>query len=247
VTAPAVDSAPNRPAGGERAPRPVALPGVVNSALFWPFWCGVRLGARLLLRMRIENPPRLTGAFVLAANHASYLDPLLLGSALPRRVIYLMTEVVWRSPLMGWFYRWNHTIPVAPRGGNRDALRTARSVLQQGRVIGIFPEGGLSRDGGLMLGSPGAVSLVLNEEVPIVPVGILGADRVLPVGCVLPRLHKVVIRFGEPILPAELAALAANDRKQRLQAATTLIMARIAELTGRVPREREIATAPPPR
>lgn len=247
MTAPAADSAPNRPNGGERAPHHVVLPGPINTAMFWPFWCGVRLGGRLFLRMRIENAPRLQGAYVIAANHGSYLDPVLLGSALRRRVIFLMTEVVWRSPLMGWFYRWSHTIPVATRGGNRDALRTARGVLQQGRVIGIFPEGGLSRDGGLMLGSPGAVSLVLNEEVPIVPVGILGADRVLPVGAVVPRPHKVVIRFGQPILPAELAALAVNDRKQRLQAATTLIMARIAELTGRTPREREIAAPAPAR
>ena len=161
--------------GADRGQSLAAPPSLLNSATFWPFWLGVNVFGKLFFRVRVENRPKLEGGYVLAANHASYLDPLLLGSASRRRVTFLMTELVWRSPTMGWFYRWNRTIPLAARGGNRDAMRAARSVLQQGRVIGIFPEGGLSRDGRLMLGSPGAVSLVLNEEVPIVPVGICGA------------------------------------------------------------------------
>lgn len=226
---------------GARADALAAPPGLLNSAAFWPFWWGCRMGMRVLFRARIENPPRLDGGYVIAANHASFLDPVFLGSASTRRVTFMMTEVVWRSPAMHWFYRWNKTIPVAARGGNRDALRAARAVLQQGRVLGIFPEGGISRDGDLLLGSPGAVSLVLNEMVPIVPAGILGASRVLPIGHGLPRLHKVVIRFGAPIMPDELAALAPNDRKQRLQRATTLIMKRIGELVGKEPREHQLA------
>jgi len=230
-----------------RSARLAAPPGLLNSIAFWPFkWC-LGLGMHLWFRLRVENRPRLEGAYVLAANHSSFLDPLLLGCSAPRRVTYMMTEVIWRSPVFGWFYRWNRTIPVAARGGNRDALRAARSVLQQGRVLGIFPEGGLSRDGGLLLGSPGAVSLVLNEAVPIVPVGILGAHLAFPVGAMWPRPHRVTVRFGRPIQPAELAALSPNDRKSRLQAATTLIMERIAELTGQSPREQELERARAPR
>lgn len=229
--------------GADRGQSLAAPPSLLNSATFWPFWLGVNVFGKLFFRVRVENRPKLEGGYVLAANHASYLDPLLLGSASRRRVTFLMTELVWRSPTMGWFYRWNRTIPLAARGGNRDAMRAARSVLQQGRVIGIFPEGGLSRDGRLMLGSPGAVSLVLNEEVPIVPVGICGAGDALPVDAGLPRPRRITIRFGEPIAPAELAALSANDRRHRLQAATTLIMARIAALTGQEPREHEVERA----
>ena len=113
-------------------------------------------------------------------------------------------------------------------------------MLRQQRLVGIFPEGGLTRDGGLLLGSPGAVSLVLNEGLPIVPVGIVGAAAALPLGAALPRLHPVTIRFGEPIMPAQLEALSQGDRKARLQAATAYIMARIGELTGQLPREREL-------
>jgi 1-acyl-sn-glycerol-3-phosphate acyltransferase len=232
------------PSGADRGRQLARLPGPLNSATYWPVWAMIRVGLRVGFRLQIEGRPPRTGACVLAANHSSFLDPIALGGACSRRITYLMNEVVWRSPWMGWFYRWSRTIPLAARGGNRDALRAARTVLQQGRVIGIFPEGGISRDGGLLLGSPGAVSLVLNESVPIVPVGILGAERALPIGSVLPRPHRIRIRFGQPILPAELEALAPNDRKARLQAATTLIMARIAALTEQSPREREIAAAP---
>ncbi len=215
--------------------------GQWNRATFWPFWAVAGLLLRLLFRLRVENRPKLAGGYVVAANHASFLDPLLLGVSSRRRVTFLMTEVVYRSPTMGWFYRWNQAIPLSTRGGNRDAMRAARSVLRQGRVIGIFPEGGVTRDGGLLLGNPGAVSLVLNEGVPIVPVGILGAGDAMPLGAGLPRLRKITIRFGEPILPSDLAGGDGADRKARLQAATATIMARIAALTGQTPREVELS------
>ena len=215
-------------------------PGVLSNVLFWPFWWCVRVGMRLWFRLSIEGSPPETGAYVLAANHVSLIDPIVLGASVRRRIVYLMTEVVWRSPRFGWFYRWNRTIPVAVRGGNREALRVARAVLQQRRVVGIFPEGGLSRDGLPMLGSPGAVSLVLNEGIPIVPVAIIGAERVLPLGCVLPRPRRITVRFGEPILPAELDGLG-KARRGRLQAATRLIMQRIASLAGHQSRESVLA------
>ena len=109
-------------------------------------------------------------------------------------------------------------------------------MLKQQRVVGIFPEGGLSRDGMLMLGSPGAVSLVLNEKLPIVPVGIVGAAEALPSGVSWPRPRKLVVRYGEPITSAELDALG-GGRRERLQNATRLIMQRIAALTGQEARE----------
>ena len=215
-------------------------PGLLSSLAFWPFYACLWCMVRIWFRLRVENRPRMKGAYVLVANHASFLDPALLGLALPRRVVFMMTEVHWRSPLLGWFYRWNRAIPLSARGGNRVPLRAARDVLRQGRLLGIFPEGGLSRDGELLLGSPGAVSLVLGESVPIVPVGIIGADRAMPVGAAFPLPRKVVVRFGEPIEPEELMQLMPDDRKKRLQAATEVIMQRIAALTDQVPREQQI-------
>ncbi len=198
---------------------------------------------RLWFRMRIEGPTPPKGPYVLAANHRSFVDPLVLGAATNARIVYLMTEVVWRARGLNWFYRWNRAVPVSARGGNRDALRAARIVLQQGRVLGIFPEGGLSRDGLPMLGSPGAVSLVMQEQVPIVPVGIVGAFEAMPPGATWPRPRPITIRFGQPILPAELELQGVGDRRIRLRAATALIMQRIAALTGQTSREDELAFA----
>lgn len=212
-----------------------------NDWLFVAFWLTFGTLMRVWFRLRVEGTLPPTGACVVAANHASFVDPLVLGAAARRRIVYLMTEVLWRSPGLGWFYRWNRTIPVGLRGANRDALRAARAVLQQGRVLGVFPEGGLSRDGLPMLGSPGAVALVLQENVPIVPVGIVGAHAAMPAGAAWPRPRRITVRFGAPILPAELDALGGGDRRARLREATALIMRRIAALTGNTSREDELA------
>ncbi|GAB4157012.1 MAG: lysophospholipid acyltransferase family protein [Planctomycetota bacterium] len=204
---------------------------------------GVRLALRVLFllafRLRVEGDPPESGPCVLAPNHGSFLDPLLLGVAARRRVVFLMTEILFRSPWLRWFYRWARVIPVAARGANRDALRRARETLRRGQAIGIFPEGGLSRDGGFLLGNPGAVALVLQEGAPIVPVGILGSREAMPAGRLFPRFSKIIVRFGEPILPSDIERLGAG-RKQRLAAATRLIMDRIAELTGGESREAEL-------
>lgn len=217
-----------------------AGPGLCNRAAFWPFWLVTRLLLRLCVRLRVEGDVPREGPVVLAANHTSFLDPLLLGAASRRRIVYLMTEVVWRSPRLHWFYRWNQAIPLSARGANRQALRTARAVLEQQRVVGIFPEGGLSRDGLPLLGSPGAVSLVLGEGAPIVPVAIVGAAEVLPFGARWPRLRRVTIRFGAPITASELQAGGGADRRLRLQAATERIMTAIAQLSGQESREAEL-------
>lgn len=217
-----------------------APPGWLSNALYWPFWVCCRLFLHTWFRVRIVGAPPDHGAYVLAANHTSFVDPIVLGAAVRRRVIFLMTEVVWRSRTMGWFYRWTRTIPLTVRSGNREALRAARAVLQQGRVVGIFPEGGISRDGLPLLGSPGAVSLVLNENVPIVPVGITGAAAALPPGAIWPRPRRITLTFGEPILPAHLDAIGGGERRARLQAATRLMMDRIAALNGHRSREAEL-------
>lgn len=224
-------------------PLPVALakpPGALDDAAFHTFRTTVGGLLRWWLRLRVEGPVPL-GPCVLVANHTSFLDPMLIGAAQPRRIVYLMTEVVWRSPALGWFYRWNRAVPLRPRGGNRDALRAAREVLSQGRIVGVFPEGGLSRDGRLMLGSPGAVSLALQAGVPIVPAGIEGAGAALPPGRALPRRARVVVRFGEPLSPADLERLGGADRRLRLRLATTAVMRKIAALSGQVAREDQLA------
>jgi 1-acyl-sn-glycerol-3-phosphate acyltransferase len=218
------------------AARPATL---ANRIAYEAFWWSVAPLLRVTFRMRIENPPRIDGPFVIAGNHASYLDPVLLGAASRRRITYLMTAVVYRSARAGWFYRFARAIPLEVGGGNRAALRAARETLRRGEVIGIFPEGGLSRDGRLVLGNPGAVSLVLGEQVPVVPVGILGAYESLPPhGSLRPR--SVTIRFGDPI-PHDRLVPDDVSKRERFQLATRRIMDEIATLTGQSSREEWLA------
>ena len=202
--------------------------GFFNRLLFRFLWLTVGIGCRLWFRIRVVGRPTLKGGYVIAVNHSSFLDPILLSSVCWRRITFMMTVIVFRSPWLGWFYRSQRAIPLEVRGGNRDALRAARAVLARGEVLGIFPEGGISRDGELMLGSPGAVSLGLSGGVPIVPVAILGAHDAFPPGAGFPRFRRVTIVFGEPIDP-EAIGVGAN-RRERLAIATEQIMAKIAAL-----------------
>lgn len=184
---------------------------------------------------------------MLVANHSSFIDPLLLGAGLRRRLIFMMTDVYYRSPRTRWFYRFFSAIPVAVRGGNREALRAARQTLDRGKVLMVFPEGGLSRDGLPFLGSPGAVALVLAKDVPVVPAAIVGAFDALPVHRTLPRPRRITVRFGDPI-PAAVLADPNASRKERLTQATDRIMRAIAELHGVQAREDELRALrrPPP-
>lgn len=235
----APDSAPTPPGREAQAVRAADRPhGRLDDLVFGVFRLLVLAVLKLLFRLRVENRPELTGGYVLVANHTSYLDPILLGAANPRRIVFLMTVLHFRSRWLGWFYRWNRAIPLALRGGNREGLRVARNELERGGVLGIFPEGGLSRDGGLLLGNPGAVSLVATTDVPVVPCWIDGADRALPLEGGL-RPTKIVVRFGAPISHEELVGGAGPgaDRRARLKAATRTIMDRIAALGGVESRE----------
>lgn len=194
---------------------------------------------RRALSLQVEGPEPPEGGCVLVANHSSFLDPLMLGLSMGRRrITFMMTEVVYRSPSLRWFYRLNRVIPLSVHGANRGALRAARAVLQRGEMLGIFPEGGISRDGRLLLGNPGAVSLVLSESVPVVPIGIRGAYEALPNHRGF-RRHPVRICRGDAIDHDSLIG-AATHRKQRLQLATRRIMDEIAGQLGQVSREAQL-------
>jgi 1-acyl-sn-glycerol-3-phosphate acyltransferase len=214
-------------------------PGFWNRATYVFLRTGVRLVLRSYFRMRVVTPPRLAGGFVLVANHSSFLDPLVLGVASPVRVTFLMNTQSYRNPWLRWFYRLNRAIPVDPLGGNREALRAAHAALEAGEVVGVFPEGGISRDGFLLLGNPGAVALVLAKEVAVVPVGLVGVREALPYGASWPRRSRIEVRFGTPIPASEL--MVGEDRKARLAQATLRIMRDIARLTGDVAREDALA------
>jgi 1-acyl-sn-glycerol-3-phosphate acyltransferase len=150
-----------------------------------------------------EHVPARGGA-VVAANHPSYLDPILLSLQVRRPIRFMTWEGLFRVPLLGALLRGFGAFPVNTRPGHgREAYGRARAMVEAGQVVGIFPEGRRSR-AGWMEGSlrEGAARLSLETGAPLVPATITGAFRAWPYFRALPRPARVRVRFHPPIDPA---------------------------------------------
>lgn len=169
--------------------------------LFWCLWVLAGGLLRVYFRLSVVNPPRLAGAYVLAANHGSLLDGVVLQAAVPRRVSYLLTVAFYRLRWLRWFFRWIRAIPIHDAGGNKNALQEATRRLREGGVVGIFPEGGVSRSGALARAKPGVAILAEGAQSPVVPARIVGAFEAMPRGSWFPKPRKITIRFGAPLPP----------------------------------------------
>ncbi|HEX8347037.1 MAG TPA: lysophospholipid acyltransferase family protein, partial [Actinoplanes sp.] len=189
----------------------------------------------------LEHVPT-TGGAVLAGNHLSVSDEVFLGAVVPRHIAFwakaeYFTGTGPKGRLIRFLVEGHGAIRVE-RGGGRAALTAfdgAIPVLKAGDLVAVYPEGTRSPDGRLYRGRTGAARLALAAGVPIIPVGVLGTDRVQPIGAPLPRLGsgEVVIRFGKPIETAGRA-----DDRASLRALTDELMVEIQKLTGQeyVPR-----------
>jgi 1-acyl-sn-glycerol-3-phosphate acyltransferase len=152
-----------------------------------------------------ENVPR-TGPAIFAANHLSAVDSFLIPILAPRLVPFIAKAEYYELPgLDGYLVRKAltalGTVPV-PRGEFRAAqaaLDSALAVLKDGKAFGIHPEGSRSRDGRLYRGRVGVAWLALASGAPVVPVGLVGTEKMMPVGGWLPRRVPVTLRFGKPM------------------------------------------------
>jgi 1-acyl-sn-glycerol-3-phosphate acyltransferase len=183
-----------------------------------------------------ENVP-LEGPLVLASNHLSFIDSIVIPLAAPRRVAYLAkAEYFTGSGFSGWVTRTLFTalgaLPVEreTQRAAQAALDTALGVLQQGIAFGLYPEGTRSKDGRLARGKTGVAWLVLTADCPVVPVAVAGTDRAQPVGARWPRPHRISITFGEPLTFPEQRGQAGRNQARRV--VTDRIMEAIAELSG---------------
>jgi len=152
--------------------------------------------------LRVEGLERLpaSGPYLVAANHHNYLDGVVLAAALPEPIGFLVMPRVWRAtPLHPWLHRRLGSIPLEVERPDVGALRRALRALEDGRVVGIFPEGPFSVCGRLERGLPGVGLLAARAGVPVVPAGINGTYQAL-VGRrgYIPRRHPLILRFGAP-------------------------------------------------
>lgn len=141
------------------------------------------------------------GPFIVAANHANYLDGVVLATALPRKISFLVMPRVYRAtPLHPYFHDHVGSIPVSLARPDPGAIRRALRVLEQGGVIGIFPEGPFSRHGRLVRGQPGVALVALRSGVPVVPAAISGTFHALAARrFFVPRRVPLGVRFGKPL------------------------------------------------
>ncbi len=153
----------------------------------------------------LDNIPA-TGGVLLASNHLSFFDSVVIPSLVPRKVVFLAKDDYFTgSGVKGTATRmWFEGIGMLPvdRDDTKAAIRsldTALEVLGRGEAFGIYPEGTRSRDGRIYRGRTGVAHLALTAGVPVVPVGLTGTEKLQPVGSRLPRLAKVRVEFGEPI------------------------------------------------
>lgn len=195
--------------------------------------------ARVVYRPRIEgreNVPR-TGAVIFASNHLSFIDSIAIPVAAPRPVHFLAKSSYFEGTgLKGWlsktFFESIGAIPVRRGAGQAalDALDLQRQLLDDGLAVALYPEGTRSTDGRLYKGRTGVAFLALQTGAPVVPVGLIGTDKVMPVGAKLPTLkERITVRFGAP-LDLSPHGLASSGRARRL--ATDEIMAAIHALSG---------------
>ncbi len=145
-----------------------------------------------------ENVP-LEGGVILAPNHLSNWDPMLVSCFLKREVGYMAKEELFRVPLLGPFLRYYNSFPVRRFGLDRTAIRLAINKLKSGECVGIFPEGHRSPDGNLQKGSPGVALIAAKAQVPIVPIAIINTNNV---SAHFPPNIKVL--YGKPIPPPPL-------------------------------------------
>jgi len=152
----------------------------------------------------LENLPE--GSALLVANHQSFLDPMLVGLSLHRPVSYLARDSLFKVPVIGWILRKTYVLPIRRDAAGTESLRISLKRLEEGYLVGVFPEGTRTRDGHLGPLKPGFVALVRRSHVPIVPVGISGAFEALPRGAFFLRPRAVRVVFGKPISAEELGA-----------------------------------------
>lgn len=191
------------------------------------FQAPVSWAARLRVKGREHVPSE--GGVLLAVNHLSWADPVLVGAAIHRPAFYLAKEAVFRNPLGRHFFESLGQIRVdRDKGGNEAAIGTAVDLLRQGLVVGVFPEGTRSRPGHMKRGKTGIARIAALAGAPIVPIAVDTSDF-WPKHASLPRLGtKVYLNIGAP-MQFELKASDADDR-QRMRDVTDDVMARIQQL-----------------
>jgi 1-acyl-sn-glycerol-3-phosphate acyltransferase len=201
--------------------------------LGWWFFRGV---FATYFRWRVFHPERvpLTGPVILASNHASFLDPPLVGSPLRRMVNYLARDTLFDLPVVGTLLRSWQVVPVDREGGGAAGLKAILDRLLAGGAILLFPEGTRTSDGRLQKARSGVGLVVIKSRAPVVPVRVFGTFEAMRRHQWVPWPRRVAIKYGPPLDFGTLRSESRTCAKPRLKAiyqqVANEIMAAIAAL-----------------
>jgi 1-acyl-sn-glycerol-3-phosphate acyltransferase len=199
-------------------------------------WCFFRAVFAFYFRWRVFNSERvpLEGPVILASNHASYIDPPLVGAGVRRQINYLARDTIFRVPILAGILRSWEVVPVDRDGGTGRGLKMILSRLEKGGAIILFPEGTRSRNGELNPARSGIGLAVIKSTAPVVPSRVFGTRQAFGPHMLLPRPRRLTVKYGRPLLFEALRAEAATASKPRLkeiyQQVADEIMAQIARL-----------------
>ena len=200
------------------------------------YWANVNTWIRPLIRLNVsrevaglENLPR-RGPVILASNHCSEADPAILMVSLPRRIVWMAKRELFQIPFFGLAYHLYGCIPVRRFEADLGALHESRNALQEGELVGMFPEGTRSRGDSLGSAAPGTALLALRTGVSVLPVAISGSESIALPGSFLKRT-PVKVTIGEPFRAQRPKRIRSADVRELSE----VIMGKIASL---LPLER---------
>ena len=174
--------------------------GPDTSTFYIATWWIVRTALELLLGLRVEGGEYIPeeGGVILASNHVSYLDPPVIGVASPRELSFLAKRELFKFPPFGALISRLNAIPLDRSGAPRAALKKAIGLLQNGKMVLLFPEGTRSRTGALGEARAGVGMISVATGLPVVPVYVEGTGKLL--GALL-GIRGIRVRFGAPMFP----------------------------------------------
>lgn len=186
---------------------------------YWLGWNFCRCLFAIYFRWRAFNANRvpLQGPVILAGNHASFVDPPLIGSSVHREINYLARESLFRFPVFGTVLRSWNCVPVDRDGGGAAGLKAILDRLLKGGAIILFPEGTRTRDGKLQSARSGIGLTVIKSTAPVVPVRTFGTFEAYGPHLKLPRPKRLFVKFGKPVQFEKLRAEAKTCDKPRLK------------------------------
>ena len=179
----------------------------------------------------LQNLPE-QGPFVIAANHASYMDHFvmsLLVSHLNRKIHVLAKKEHFNNIFKKIWHSYIGAIPIDREKGGKETLKQAIKALKEGKIIGVHPEGTRSLTGKPQKAKTGVAQLALKAKVPVIPIGLMGTFEILPKGKYIPKLKKAVMNIGKPMRFVEYYNQKIN--KRILREVTKRIMKEIAILS----------------